>query len=258
MQIPTELWEATGAVQVLQTVGRTAQHRCLCTGEVRELLVCGLGEERVDEAAELDYASAYRQVDRSAAFYSEVLAAVSRVDVPRVESSRSTLEAEVYGEPEAIPALVPLHWSGVQQRESSGIILAPFALKPELSLPTATWQVLVRTLRTYGQTVYLMAERGVRFDYLCFTESEILSELPVAEKLGYLEAAKLIVGVPNAWLWAATAWEKKIITLLPDSIPPRRWFGFAHPTSYGVVRYDSRQLAAPVLLSAVRMLIDRM
>ena len=64
----------------------------------------------------------------------------------------------------------------------------------------------------------------------------------------------MIVGVPNAWLWMATAWEKKLIYLYPDMMATVRWFHYSS-LNYGRLIYPARGIQVSAVLAGLRQMI---
>lgn len=121
--------------------------------------------------------------------------------------------------------------------EASGIVLCPFAEEAEVSLSAKVWVAVSRMLRSYGLPVYLVGHPGERYDLGAFPENAIFSEHSIADKLALLRAAKLVVGVPNAWTWAATSGAAAIVTMYPENVPSRWWFPWAEDR-YGRILVD--------------------
>jgi hypothetical protein len=134
------------------------------------------------------------------------------------------------------------------------IIICPFAQVPELVLPDRIWCPIVQMLRGYGLPVCLLGHCGQWMDACGFAENEILSELPMEQKLAALENATLVVGIPNTWTLACTQWEKKIIYLYPDDQDPHKWWDQASP-NYGRLLYTTGGIQVSILLAGVRELI---
>jgi hypothetical protein len=232
----TPLWEVVGSLQVAQ-----ARHVALCGPSQLAIDIAELSARIIyldpPEHIELNYSKAYRAIDTSENPYPVVLAAQSGI----------TINTD---------AVMKIQLPGIQPGTRDGIIVCPKTFKPELALPPVTWRAIVRMLRSYDRPVYLMGEPGEWMDDASFAENEILTELPLKEKLEWLAGAELIVGVPNAWLWLAAAWEKKIAFLYPDSIPKYRWFWFASDSTYGRISFVPYQLQTAVVLTGLRTMID--
>ena len=133
-------------------------------------------------------------------------------------------------------------------------MVCPFALKGDMDLPLPVWSAIIRHLLSYDIPVKLLASENRRMESCAFYEEDILSGLPLVAQLTELASARLIVGVPNEWMWAATAWQKKLIVLYPDTQPPKRWFWYAHD-NFARLLYQMHQLAPPVMLAGLRQLI---
>jgi hypothetical protein len=195
-----------------------------------------LADKNEEAAYQLKYAEAYRACKATDAPYVGVLASASglvglKISVP------------------TFPAIRPL--------QSASIVIAPFPIEQEMALPETVWRAVLHLLRSYGLRIYLLGNRGQWQDCCAFTEDEILSEHSVAEKLSILAGAELVVGLPNEWLWSATAWTKKITYWYPDNVSPKRWFPYAHQ-SYGRMVYAANQIQIPVIINQLRLLIGQL
>lgn len=174
------------------------------------------------------------------------------IDEETVDSSYHQVLARVSGQ-KCVPSLLQID---VASEDKGHIVICPYGPKKELAIPLSVWRAVVRHLRSYGRRVYLMADKGERMDGIAFTEAEILSERSMKEKLEVLATATLTVGVPGAWMWLATSWQKQLIVLYPEGIPPRKWFPFVHE-NFGRLLYPADRLQIPVFLAGLRMLISR-
>jgi hypothetical protein len=238
-QLP--LWEVIASIQIFQALQR-GWHVCFHSnnGDVSVLCGCagvpfllGGGDATAGDCLNLAYSAAYRAV--------EVSLDKSYVEVLAAESGYPGL---VTREPQFLNMPV--------QEERNDIILCPWGLKTELDMPVSCWLAISKHLRSYGCKVCVMGQPGKRLDG--YTEDEVLSELPILEKMQALASAKLVVGVPNEYTWMATAWERKIALLYSDSIPPRRWFPWAHD-NWGRILFETHMISIPVLLAGLRELI---
>jgi ADP-heptose:LPS heptosyltransferase len=137
------------------------------------------------------------------------------------------------------------------------ILVCPFGIKKELDMPVAVWRAIVRHLRSYGHSVCVLGDRGQRLDVANFTESETLSEHTMMYKLTALSCATLVVGVPNAWTWAATAWATKSVILYPENVGAQKWYSFISD-NFGRICYPAQQLQIPVVLAGLRKLIAQL
>lgn len=229
----TASWEAMAAIQVIQALRMKVDVVCEAPSVLRPLLACAGIPIGGALAPEFPFAAAYREVDRSEKPYAEVLADVS--GYPLLDLS------------------VPKFAETMKAQES--IVLCPTSIRSELGIPSVVWRSVAKMLRTYGYPVILIGDDGERMDDAMFTEYENLSSNPIEEKLAALASAVLVVGIPNAWTWASTAWAKKLVYLYPDGMPSRRWFSFSHE-NFGRILFDRHQLAIPIVLAGVRKLID--
>lgn len=235
-------WEAVASVQIAQAVG-CDKYSVLRPTEATDLLALGgltrsEGEYTIHTGdIALDYAKAYRDLSLQEEDipYTTVLASVSGIK-PAIQAPKfaiSDIEAAGSGR---------------------SIVVAPFALNRDLDLPLSTWISIISHLRSYGLPVKLIGDKGQWLDPAGFEENDILSELPVEDKLCHLANASLVVGVPNAWTWAATAFRPAIAYFYPDNMPQHRWFGFSDER-YGRMVFDPRNVQSPIVISGLRAMI---
>ncbi|MDE2100022.1 MAG: hypothetical protein KGL39_22400 [Patescibacteria group bacterium] len=137
------------------------------------------------------------------------------------------------------------------------VMLCPYPLAEGLGIDMNMWGHVCLLLRGYGLPLVLMAEPGQWLDSCGFAENEILTELPFEKKLRWMASAELIVGVPNVWMWMAAGMEKKLITLYPEWVPPRRWFPYAS-NRFGRILFEKGAVQMPALLAGLRTLIGRL
>jgi len=241
--IPSDaaLWEVVGAIQVCQSAGIADVEYNGGDESSQFLELTGLKQAESGTAEKwLDLGSAMRQLEKAKVTYPDLLA--------------DTVGLKIGG------GKAPL-FPGLEtaQGEAGGIVVSPYHVHDSFRLPWQIWRGLIKHLRTYGLPVHLLGMTGERADYANFTEGTVLSSLPVADKLRALAQAKLVVGVPNAWTWAAAGYGKKVIVLHPDGIPHERWFGFeVQPRTLGRLLYDAQQLQPAVILAGMRKLISIM
>lgn len=226
------LWEAVATVQVLQSLG-TPVVVSGDTGDTERLFLDANLSLGTFDGQSLAYSDAYRRVEETDRSYIEHLAKASDLEIPR---------------------FTPLKFPHVKPSEESSIIVAPYALKKDLDLPISVWQPIIHHLRTYDKPVKLMTKRGMRLEAASFTESEILSNELMSDKLAALASATLVVGTPNEWTWLATAWERKLVILYPEHVPPQRWFWQYHD-NFGRIVFQTHMLQIPVILAGLRTLI---
>ncbi len=138
--------------------------------------------------------------------------------------------------------------------DQGNIVLCPYGPDVSLNLHPTVWKYISKSLRSYKLPVKMMGDPGQRMDSSAFLEDNMLSELPVAEKLVALAGATLVAGVPNAWIWLAAAMGKKVIVLYPDNVPPQRWF-WQSSESVLRIQYEHDKVAVPMLLTGVRQAI---
>jgi len=258
------LWETVATIQIAQALSEKHFY-CDELDQYQLLLSANLNRVGAGEGLVLNYDRAYRTVEDTqdlivacscgGALQCQKCFATGQViqrgpSYVDVLAACSGLSAEFES-----PKFMDLRnngWSG-----QDGIVVCPFAVKPGLELPVAAWRAIVRHLRTYGYPVYLMGDRGQWQDDCAYLEKEILSEQPIVIKLSYLANAKLIVGVPNEWTWAAAGFNTKMVYFYPERMPTRRWFSFAS-ANFGRIVYDPDQLQIAVLLSGLRQLIAQL
>jgi ADP-heptose:LPS heptosyltransferase len=230
-------WEAVATVSVIQALGMKCVGHPLASNDIVELLsTAGIRSEMAYKSAEhpsLNYGKAYRNVDSSDKSYHEALAEAS--GFANLKQYR--------------PVFVD-----IPSAEGSDIVVCPFSFRQELNLPVPVWALIIQHLQTYGCDVHLMGDSHQRMDAVGLPESAIICRLPMKEKLARLAAAKLILGVPNGYTWAATAWEKKMVYLYPDSVPQIRWWPFSDQT-FRRIEYESHSLSPMLLLANVRKFI---
>ena len=229
----TSLWEVAASIQVAQAYGSKLH----ASQEAADLVACADLDSGEQATGALDYAAAYRWVDACNDPYAEVLASVSGIT----------------GMP-----LSPPHFPKFDRRVtlgSGGIVVCPFPPRNELALPEEVWRAVVHYLRGFGTGVVLLGGKGQWQDACSYTEDEIMSEQPVADKLAKLEKADLVVGVPNEWTWAAAGMMKPLVYFYPHNVPDRRWFAWGHENlSRALFRAD--QLATPVVLYSLKQAIE--
>lgn len=243
-------WEAHALIQLAQAHGWILS-RLKCFGEADELMglavvppfensCCG-DSVQVMYAAEMPFAEAYREVDKSTQSYVSVLEECIGNCV------RSHLRPA-----EFIVDVVSCR--------PKGIIVCPFPSHGDLFLPAQVWNYIIRLLRSYHLPVYFMGDRDSRMDSGIFTENEVLSNLPVEQKLAILKDAALVVGVPNAWTHCALGFNTNLIVPYPIAIPDERWFPAVpkEQHTYGRLYYSPYSLDIAGFISTVRMIIKEM
>lgn len=155
------------------------------------------------------------------------------------------------------PLLLPRFFPSLDSTDD--IILCPFSAIPFMQpIPVAVWKSIAMFLRTFGVPVRLMGDPGERVEGLNFTEGNILSDLPLEEKLGILATAKMVVGMPNAWTWLASTFHRPICVYYPDTEPMLRWFGFYNSPLHGRVSYSPTMVQIPVMLMGLRTMSGRL
>lgn len=230
-----KLWEALSALQIIQAISRTELVSVHCFGDALDLCQAGgIGGSYQDNLCRLAFAEAHRKIDDAGKRpYVDLLEELSGL-------SKLKLSAPQF------PLLHP--------GNKGSIVVAPFPVRPDMGIPLSIWKHLVLHLRTYDRPVYQIGERGERQEECAYSEGDILCDLPVADRLEAVADAELIVGVPNIWTWAATAWNKKQVIMYPDSVPLERWFPYGS-RAYGIMLYEKTKLQVPVILTALRQII---
>jgi hypothetical protein len=243
----TSMWELVAGIQLLQQI-QEIDNVMVGTGsgnnnyDTIDMLGCACLNTCPQKVATnpvaswLSFSEAYRKVDDTEEPYVNVLAEESGLAMLKPVAPRFPL--------------VTLHSNG-------GIVLAPFGLKRELDISQSIWGPITQHLRSYKHTVYQIGDRGQRQNFSAFTESEVLSNRPIKERLEAIASAKLVVGVPNAWTWIAAGFGVKTIILYPDHLPPKRWYPFASD-EIGRIAYQAHQVQTPIMLTGLRQLIKEM
>lgn len=138
-----------------------------------------------------------------------------------------------------------------------GIILCPFAIKQDFALPIPMWLHIAHFLRSYRVPFKVMGDYEERIEAFAIPEQHVLSAIAVKEKVRELAYADLIVGVPNAWTWLATAWNKKMLLPFPDGTPQDRWLLPYDPDSVARLLYGRDGMHVPLILAGVRKLLGK-
>lgn len=230
------VWEAAAIVPSV-IKGSIIISRCISGTEGHDLLYFTGVPRSSYPGTKLATADAYRRVDTGNTPYAAVL-------------------AQQTGIPEELgPAVFP----GIKASTDGPIVLCPHPPKTDMELPAQAWRTILRHLRSYGLPIRFLGDRGQRLDTCAVTESEIASEYSIQDKLALLASASLVVGVPCAWTWLATAWDKKMVVYYPLNLPLERWFHFDSPTdSYRVITYEDHALKIPMLLLGLRMAVAQL
>lgn len=242
-------WEAFAVAHLLQSQ----------LGSEREIGICGAGVEDEETNGILRASGLTCLVprDKPALFHPIQIDAAFR----RIDQSSKESYPEVLMVTSNLPPMTPFPSLSYMRHpvvaSEGGIVVCPFGIRREMDLPSSVWRTVVRHLRTYDRRVFMMGDRGARQDECQYTESEILSDAPVAEKYGALHAADLIVGSPNAWTWAGSAWRKKMVVFYPDNLPPKRWLPYVYD-EMGVVQFGAYQLQIPIVLAGLRKMIGQL
>lgn len=141
---------------------------------------------------------------------------------------------------------------------SEDIILCPHPVSTILTITQPVWRAIALFLRSFNARVRFMGDIGQRIEGLNFTEGNILSDLPLAEKISILAQAKLVVGMPNAWTWLAATFNRSVLVYYPDTEPMLRWFGFYNTPKHGRVSYSPSHVQIPVMLMGLRTMTNRL
>lgn len=190
------------------------------------------GQHPEDNPVVLPYTKAFVKASRSAEPYCCILA---------TEAGYNTIQLDD-------PKLV------VQSIAPKKIIMAPFPIASGLGFEdTRPWAFVHNHLKTYEPDVLLLSEHNEWMDNCAIPECDILSEVPIETKLEYLAAARIVVGVPNAWTWIAAGLGVPTVVCYPDRVPVQRWFPFTGKhIAQALIEYPTR---IPTLLAGLRQLI---
>lgn len=233
VQVPGNIstWEAVATLQIVQALKAKATCSFAVGIGIEAAAVACLGsveEEQSGKLVCLNYETALRGVDRYEGYYGDLLAQVNGLQLTLAPPK---LPCEVTGD--------------------GPIVLCPESIRSDMSLPQPAWKAMADLLRLYGYGVCLMGDYGYRLDGCKFSELDIVSNLPVKEKIQVLAESRLIVGVPNAWMWLGTAWDKKMMVLYPDGVPMHRWFPYSTDNQRWIT-FAQYNFQLPLLLSAAR------
>lgn len=228
--IEIKSWEAYASVQVVQAYqGLGISPSCI---PVDWLKCAGMLYNSVD--APLVYGDALRAVEDGKVYYGVALATASGL---------------------AGINMMPVKFPSIEEANGGGIVVCPYPLSKQFHLPESVWVPVVEHLRSYGHRVSLMGEKNDRMDFCSFTEAENLSDLPLEAKLRAIAHADLVIGVPNAWTWASTSWEKKVLMFYPNGLPQKKWFPLIDDSLTSRQRwiiYEPHNLQVPIVLGALR------
>jgi hypothetical protein len=252
-----QLWEAIAVVQILQQLNKKAEPRNhwrepsnvtyvalapdLTEDTIALFQLAGVGSnvKKYDGSEkEIDLIQAYGSTATSDMYYGQVLARENGIQVMPLAPSR-------------FPFVKP----GPAKK---GIVVCPFGLRPEFDVPIKIWKEVIRQLESYDSEIYILGERGQRLDEIGFTENEILSDLPLSDKLQAIASAKLIVGVANSWTWASSAWPVKRILIHPDTVRNDRWYPGVDNSMTKFLLTNSDILEAPVILVGIRKMMKEL
>lgn len=238
-----ETWEMVAAVQMMQLPIWTRPVETNLLSHTELFGYAGISAHSSapwdeEPVYKVEFGNALREVEKTAKPYCIVLA--EQIGVYK--------EIRTEAGPPRFPA------AGIAPSEGGPIVLCPFAFTGAFNIPQNVWKAVTRHLRSSGAPVTLMGEPQERMDIGNFTEGAILSRLSLYEKMQVLASAKVVVGVPNAWTWMASAWSKKVIIFYPDGIPVERWYGFYNERSLGRVLYQPSAIQIPLMLAGLRKL----
>lgn len=226
------LWEATAILQLIQALGTTPNIKI--TGEGGGLFsLPGVLSEENHQDLELPIDRVYRDIDNS--------------DLPYVELLRQMSGWPIEKE------IVPPKLSG-EATTGGGIVICPFGPKKELDLTWAAWRSIVRLMRSYRVPIWLLGAQGQWMDQVAFTESEILSEEPIARKIEVVASADVLIGVPCEWMWIAAGFVKSLIVLYPEQVPNKRWFHYSHD-KFGRIIFSSHAVDIPRIMAGLAKLV---
>lgn len=239
-QLPgnVQAWETVAAIVAARSAGRVDVCYGLETPN-ESIEICrafGYSDYRFRMLKDWPFGDAFRMVDQGRAF-DYIGALISLV------GSGSTRALSLPGD-------------GATTDE---IIVCSEPLKKDFAVPRQSWVEIVRLLKTYGYRVTFMGDRGQRVENYNLPEGDLLSDLPVKDKLERLRRAALVVGVPNAWTWLATAWNKPQLILYPETQAVVRdgdlsvgWFPLHKKESVRWLLTSPGTSFLPVLLMGIR------
>lgn len=234
-----QTWEAIALISIVRGMrdkvpGVAVSLAGSLSDDVKTLFVlAGVGVYGTVEK-EIDLASAYIAAQTADSFYGSVLARLNG------------LEAQV-----AVPKFpfVACH-SG-----KTGIVLAPFGLRPEFDLPSAIWKGVHRHLEGYGEPVYVVGDAEQRLAVLPTSEQEILSDVPMTDRLYAVANARLIVGVANAYTWASAAFSTPRLLFQPETVRNDRWYPPMDNDNTKWLLWDKSRLSLAVVLTGIRQMM---
>jgi hypothetical protein len=236
-----ELWEIMAAIAVTQNQPPHPDRVLLHDGADIQKLIAAAGlptGPTNKDLAQFNFDAAFRHIDRlqMEACYFDALAKVSGLQIVQEYS---------------------LKFPGAVQTKPS-IVLSPFELKSDMQIPAVIWVALIKQLKRmtgFRTQVHLVGPQDYRLEDATLTEDEIKTWQSPLHQLQFVAGADVVIGVPNAYMWAATGFDRKVVVLLPEQLPTRRWWPWGGKQN-GIGLYDARNLQAPVLLASVRKLMD--
>lgn len=250
LRVPEEIttWETVALIQCVQAANAGANEivvNVLRPGneDIAALLdaFLPLPDFKAESVRDLDLGRAFREVDSGKVWFGSILGVKNSL---------------YYAPLPAIKAIqVP---TPVVSR--SGIVVCPFAIKNEMNMGYSVWRSVFKHLATYNEHVYLLGDRSERMDALAISEADTLGTCSVQRKLEVLANARVVIGVPNAWLWLASVWSTKSLYLIPDSVPVDRWLPIKFGTDLSMfwLDYQAQKIQMPVLLAALRKMLEAM
>jgi len=237
----TKLYDVVVAIQIAQATGEKVAAADPDSTALLECAGVDASVRGVGDPKTLSFGRAFVLASKDSVPYPAVVAAESGF-------SGITLDKPKFNVP-------------VREGLPRAISMCPFPIVAGLSFEdNRPWAFVHQHLKTYGQDVLLVGDHNEWLDNCPLPECDILSEAPMPLKLSYLAASTLVVGVPNAWTWVATALGVPVVLFYPDWMPIHRWFPFeennlgralfSHPTEVPMVLAALRQLIAALPATA--------
>lgn len=237
-----KLWEVVATMIAAQAAGWLAAADpggLLQAMELTKLAMPDGGTDQIWATAE-GYNKVYRDLEDSKADEPYPVALGRALNLPKPDPQRLVLN---------LP-----HEPGIPLYRNA-IILAPFGLRRDLEIPLVVWRHIARFCRSYGLPVLLLGDYSARMDIATFTEGDLLGRQDMATILATLEAAEVVVGVPNEWTWLAACYRTKIALMYPETMPSRRWFWFGgNRIARGV--FVPSNIQTPIVLTTIRKIFE--
>lgn len=228
-------WELVATVAVFRAAGiRSAKFHGIPPAWVSCAMAGGITPVQTDEeSCQLAYDTAYRMTEKPGRLvpepYVALLARYSGITLDGIQISR------------------PPVFSVPDPREDREIVLCPSVIRPGIGLPWQVWSAVVPMLRMYGRLAVIGRMNGV-----ALPENDIVTD--PSEALRLIAGARVIVGNPNEWLWAAAGLKRRMVVLYPDTEPEDRWFHYAGPVRK--LMYPGNRVEPAGVTASVRMVLN--